>query len=211
MDNIAIFGAGGFGRELFCIISKINEQNPTWNIIGFFDDEKEINSSNEYGKILGGINELNTWPERLGIIIAIGNPDTLKLIYEKISNPNIYFPNIIHNLSVADNNNYSIGKGNIIISTYLSCNTHIDDFNIFNGNITIGHDVRIGSFNTFMPSVRISGEVAIGNQNFFGINSIILQQIKIGSHVRLGAGSILYRNPKEGMLYLGNPAQIFKY
>ena len=35
MDNVAIYGFGGFGREIASIIQTINLVNPKWNIIGF--------------------------------------------------------------------------------------------------------------------------------------------------------------------------------
>ena len=41
MKNIAIYGAGGFGREVACLLNIINEKEPTWNLVGFFDDGKE--------------------------------------------------------------------------------------------------------------------------------------------------------------------------
>lgn len=33
MNDIAIYGVGGFGRELACLIHKINEKTPIWNLI----------------------------------------------------------------------------------------------------------------------------------------------------------------------------------
>ena len=44
MKDIAIFGAGGFGREVACLIRIINESasEPKWNLIGFFDDNPEL-------------------------------------------------------------------------------------------------------------------------------------------------------------------------
>ncbi|MFR9261720.1 MAG: hypothetical protein ACLVL2_13600 [Bacteroides cellulosilyticus] len=75
------------------------------------------------------------------------------------------------------------------------------------GADVFGHDDVVGSYNTFMPAMRISGEVNIGDCNFFGVGSIILQKIKIGNNVRLGAGSVLMRKPKDGILYMGNPAK----
>ncbi|MDR1459358.1 MAG: serine acetyltransferase, partial [Bacteroidales bacterium] len=47
MKDIAIYGAGGLGREIACLIRHINENEPTWNLIGFFDDGKAKGSSNE--------------------------------------------------------------------------------------------------------------------------------------------------------------------
>ena len=42
MKDIAIFGAGGFGREVACLIKRINEKEPTWRFIGFFDDNEAL-------------------------------------------------------------------------------------------------------------------------------------------------------------------------
>lgn len=42
MKDIAIFGAGGFGREVACLIKRINKIKPQWNFIGFFDDNEEL-------------------------------------------------------------------------------------------------------------------------------------------------------------------------
>lgn len=67
MKDLAIYGAGGFGREVACLIKRINAVKPTWNLIGFFDDGKEIGTENEYGKILGGIKELNAWNKPLNV------------------------------------------------------------------------------------------------------------------------------------------------
>ena len=39
MKKIAIFGAGGFGREVKWLIDDINEIQPNWEFIGFFDDD----------------------------------------------------------------------------------------------------------------------------------------------------------------------------
>ena len=38
MKEIAIYGFGGFGREVACLIRKINERQPRWKFIGYFDD-----------------------------------------------------------------------------------------------------------------------------------------------------------------------------
>ena len=207
MKDLAIFGAGGFGREVACLI---RNRLPEWKIIGFFDDGKpkgEMISS--FGPILGGVEELNAWPTELSVIIAIGNPKTVRVVADKITNEKICFPNIIHpNFEKLDPDTFSIGKGNIITADCrASCNVSIGDFNVLNGSVILGHDVKIGSYNSFMPAVRISGEVKMGDCNFFGVASIVLQQIKIGNEIKLSAGSVLMTKPKDGNLYLGVPAK----
>ncbi len=208
MKDIAIFGAGGLGREIACLIRIINEKEPTWNLIGFFDDGIAKGSNNEYGVILGNKNDLNSWSNELAVVIAIGSPTILKKVAEQIVNPLITYPNLIApDVIYLDESRISMGKGNIVCSRCLfSCNITIGDFNIFNGYIPVGHDVIVGNYNVIMPSVNISGEVLIGDCNFMGVSSAILQQIKIGNNVRVGAGSVIMRKTKDNTLYVGNPA-----
>lgn len=212
MKDIAIFGAGGFGREVACLIKRINESldEPRWNFIGFFDDNEALKGSrNEYGCVIGGRKELNQWETPLDIAIAIGSPKVLKLVAEDITNPLIDFPNVIApGVTWLDKNNVRIGKGNIICSGCLiSCNVTIGDFNVFNGYIPVGHDARIGKYNVIMPSCNISGGVEFGDCNFIGVKSAVLQYLKIGNNTRIGAGSVVMRNTKDGYLYIGIPAQ----
>ena len=214
MKDIAIFGAGGLGRETTILIKEINNNGGDWNFLGYFDDGKEKGMQiSHFGKVLGGVNEINSWPSELALVLAIGNPNSVKGVKEKINNPKIHFPNLIApNATVADPETFSIGEGNIIgRGTRISCDVQIGSFNLFNGDIVVGHDVIIGNYNTIMPDIRISGEVTIGDENLIGVGSIILPQIKIGNNVHLGAGSVLMTKPKDGNTYIGNPAKLFKY
>ena len=210
--DIAIYGAGGFGKEVACLIKRINEAQPepVWNLIGFFDDdpEKKGKMISHFGPCLGGIEELNAWGKEIAVAMAIGNSAVVKEVFDKVTSQKVSFPNLIHpNFVMSDPETFVIGQGNIIQG---GCTASVDvtlgDFNVVDGSVVFGHDDKIGSFNTFMPAVRVSGEVKVGDLNFFGVGSIILQQIKIGNNIRLGAGSVLMTKPKDGMLYMGNPA-----
>lgn len=72
MKDIAIYGVGGFGREIACLIRRLNEKELKWRFVGFFDDNPRNNLFKEYGILLGGCNELNFWETSLNIVIAIG-------------------------------------------------------------------------------------------------------------------------------------------
>lgn len=211
VKDIAIYGAGGFGREVACLINRINEVEPTWNLVGFFDDDASLKGKqiSHYGPYLGGMDELNKWENPLAVVVAVGSPKAVKCIVERIANQKIEFPNIIHpNFVINDPETFQIGRGNIIQrGCSVSCDVAIGDFNTLNGSIVFGHDDKVGNFNSFMPDIRVSGEVSIGDCNFFGVGSIILQQIKIGNNIRLGAGSVLMTKPKDGNLYMGVPAK----
>lgn len=214
MKDIAIYGAGGFGREVACLINWINNKTPRWNIIGFFDDGVEKNTKvSHFGSVLGGMNELNNWNKPLDLVIAIGSPKSLRTVKERVINNHISYPNIIApDFGISDMKTFTIGEGNIIESgCTVSVDVEIGNFNILNSDIVMGHDAKIGNYNVLMPDIRVSGEVTIQEENLIGVGSIILQQIKIGKNVHLGAGAVLMTKPKDGGTYIGNPAKLFKY
>lgn len=213
IKDIAVFGAGGLGREVACLIRLINEslEKPRWNFIGFFDDNEQLRGScNEYGKVFGGKAELNAWDKPLDVVIAIATPKVVKLVAEGITNPLIDFPNVIAPDTVwLDRDNVRMGKGNLICSGCLiSCNVDLGDFNILDGYITVGHDTRIGNYNVVMPSCNISGGIVMGDCNFMGVKSVVLQYLKVGNNVKIGAGAIVMRDTVDDHLYVGVPARL---
>lgn len=211
MKDIAVFGAGGFGREIACMIESINEKESIWNFIGFFDDGQEIGTYNELGVVLGGMDVLNNWDRPLAVVMAIGNPKTLQSLVGRIQNSQIEFPNLIApNVVLLDKGSLMMGRGNLICpSSVISCHVQLGDFNLLNVFTQVGHDSILGNYNVLMPSVNISGGITIGDRNLFGVKSTILQYKSVGNDVILTPGSVLSRNAKDGKMYLGNPAKVF--
>lgn len=209
--KIAIYGAGGFGREVYQMIDYTNQRKESWDFVGYFDEFLVPGTRIGEFPVLGGASVLNEFPENLAVVIAIGKPKVVKEVANSIHNKNISFPNLIHPDVRYDEFYNQIGVGNIICyGCYFTCDIKIGSFNIFNTKATVGHDTHIGSFNLFQPNVQISGEVKIGDLNFFGVNSCVLQQKKIGNNNKLGAGSLLLRNIKNDATYFGNPAYEIK-
>ena len=213
--KIAIYGAGGLGREVAGGIKRINEAGRgNWQIVGFYDDNKPIGTQvSHFGTVLGGMSELNNVKEPMGLAIAVGTPATRKRIFESITNPNISFPNLVApSFRVLDEKTFKMGYGNIIQDNCsATCDVTIGNYNVFNGSNVMGHDVEVGDFNVMMPGVRLSGEVKVGDLNMLGVDSVVLQRIKIGNDVILGAGSVLMTKPKDGFTYIGVPAKKFDY
>ena len=103
-------------REIACLIDKINQNKPQWNLIGFFDDNNDLKKKRilHHLKCLGNVDDLNYYPKTLGIIIAIGNAHVVQSILSRLNNSNLHYPNIIHpNLDYADSDTTFMGQGNI--------------------------------------------------------------------------------------------------
>ena len=212
--NIAIYGAGGFGKEVACLVKRINANGGNWNLLGFFDDTKPAGTSvSTYGIVLGGMEKLMQVSEPLCVAIAINENKAVSRIRASITNPNISFPNLIDpSLFWVDKETVKMGEGNIIQNhCMISCDVSIGSFNLINDHVVIGHDNTIGDFNGLMPGAHLSGGVTIGNNNLLGAACVVLQGMTIGNGVTLGANSVLMTTPRNNNTYLGVPARKFNF
>lgn len=210
MKDIAIYGAGGFGREVACLINHLNlAEGKQWNLIGFFDDGKVPGYETGYGQVIGGMAELNAYPKSLSVVIAIADPKIIRKLVEHIKNPLVDFPNIIApNVLFSDQKSVTMGRGNLLtFGCRVGCNVQLGNFNLLNGCVSLGHDVSVDSYNVMMPDTRLSGSVKVGEMNFFGSRCFVLQQVRIGSGTTIAVGSFVLRKTKDNSVYMGNPAK----
>lgn len=91
----------------------------------------------------------------------------------------------------------------------------VGDFDIFNQNSTIAHDVTVGGFTHIGPGCTISGNVDIGNNCWLGAGSVINQgtsenKLLIGHHTTIGSGAVVIRSCESHAVYAGVPAKRIK-
>lgn len=212
MREIAIFGVGGFGREVLALLKDINKVKPTWNIVGFFDDGHEKGELINGYPVLGKTEELNRWRTPISLAVSIGNPKVKKNIIDRISNPLVDYPTLIHPLAWIGEKEYvEMGKGCIVCAgTLITTNIKIGDFVILNLGCTVGHDTVIGDCAAFMPSVNVSGEVTIGEGVYVGTGAKIINQLEIGKYATIGAGAVVVKDVPDKAVMTGVPAKILK-
>lgn len=210
--DIAIFGVGGFGREVLTLIQDINKINHVWNVIGFFDDGHPYGYKTHGIMNLGGVKELNEWKTPLCVAIAIGTPEVKKTIWNKITNPLVGYPSLIHpSVVIGDKDSVTIGDGCIICAySVLTCDIHVGEFVVLNLSCTIGHDTVIDDYAAFMPACNISGEVKIGAGVYCGTGVKVINQVSIGCNTVVGAGAVVTKDLPNNCTAVGIPAKPIK-
>lgn len=213
MRDIAIFGVGGFGREVLALIQDINRVEPQWNIVGFFDDGYVKGLMINGYPTLGTVADLNKWETDIAVAISIGSPVIKKKILGNIHNPRVSYPTLIHpTVWIGDKNYVEIGKGGIFCAgVMITTNIVIKDFVILNLQCTVGHDSVINDYAAFMPSVNISGEVNIGEGVYVGTGAKIINQLEIGDYTIVGAGAVVSKTLPAHCTAVGVPAKPIKY
>ena len=210
MKDIVIIGAGGFGREVAWLIEDINKEKNEWNIIGFVDDNEDIQGKEINGyKIIGNVEWLKD--QQFNVVNAIGDPINKKKVIKNIENSKNVYPVLIHP-SVTVSEMVSFGEGSIICAgNIITVNIEIGKHVIINLDCTIGHDAIIGDYTTVLPSVNISGFVTINECVSVGTGSAIIQGVKIGKNTVIGAGAVVVKDLPENCTAVGAPAKPIKY
>lgn len=212
MIDIAIIGAGGFGREVQWLIERINNVNPIYKIIGYYDDRHFKESINGH-PYLGSLDQLISRKDNLSLVMGIGHPQTKKKIYDRISsNSCLDFPNLIDPSVHIDKLHLKIGKGCVICAnSIVTVNVILADFVTINLSCTIGHDSVISSYTSIMPSVNISGEVKLGSGVYIGTSATVINQLTIGEFTIVGAGAVVSKSLPARCTAVGIPAKPIKF
>ena len=208
LKDIAIIGAGGFGREVRWHIDRINEKNPQWNFIGFFDDLYSEKAKNTQG-IIGNISDLVKTCSPLHVVCAIASPEIRQKIVDLCTkNQLLSFPTLVDPSAIVGKNS-KIGNGCVLCANVtVTTNVTIADHVHINSGSTIGHDAQIDSFVTIYPLVSISGNTHLKTAVEMGTNSTILQGLSIASKCKIGAGAVVTKNIEEiGGTFVGIPAR----
>lgn len=212
MKNIAIVGAGGFGREVKLIIDAINKEEQQYNFLGYYDDGIPSGTLINGFPLLGNMVDLLKVSESLCVAVAIGTPAIKRKVVESINNANVSYPNLIHPSAIISTDEVSLGKGNIFCAyCVITCNIEIFDFVILNLMCTVGHDTVIKAYSSFMPSVNISGEVTIHENVYVGTGAKIINQLEIGKNTIVGAGAVVSKSLPDNCTAVGIPAKPIKF
>ncbi|MFM8911584.1 MAG: acetyltransferase [Flammeovirgaceae bacterium] len=205
--DIAIYGGGGFGKEVLTELLACIAAGGNWNWVGFFDDEAKI-SEKRY-PYLGTVEQLNQWKQPLDVIIAMGWSSTRFKAAAKIRNNMIQFPPLISvGARLGNLPEIKIGRGSIVLSgANLTTDIMVEEFAVVNINATVGHDSRLGSYCSVMPNANISGGVHIGSQSFVGSGATILNGVSVGNNAIVGAGAVVSKDVAPHTTVVGVPAK----
>lgn len=191
MKNIALYGAGGFGKE---VRGMLDMQRELYSFAGYFDDHK---------KVVQGVQG----DQFDDVLMCIADPAIRMRLVSSWSRKKVAFDSLI-SPDVKLHPSIKVGKGSIICpGVKFTVEIQVGEFVIINLNSTIGHDVVLGDFCSLMPSVNISGNVTLGNRVFVGTGATILQGVTIGDDAIIGAGAVVLKNIPSGQTVVGVPAR----
>jgi len=141
-------------------------------------------------------------------IISIGNNKIRKKIIEDFEGR--IHPAIVHSSSVISPT-AELMKGTVVMANAsVNSSARIGEHCIINTGATVEHDCHLDNFVHISPNAALAGDVRIGEGSHIGIGAVVIPGIKIGKWVTVGAGAVVINDIPDGVVVVGNPAQIIK-
>lgn len=208
MTDIIIVGASGCGREVANWIEDINKVTPTWNILGFLDDNPNaLDGFLCKYRVLGAIKDHNPLPN-VKYAMGIASPSVKKELGPVLQDKGAQFASIIHP-SVHNYSEYPLGTGLIAYpNAKIATGVKIGNFVTLQSTI-LGHDAELENYVTVSSSCGITGATKLHEACFIGDHACIAVGLEIGSNAYVGIGSVVIRDVPAGTRVFGNPARVF--
>jgi sugar O-acyltransferase (sialic acid O-acetyltransferase NeuD family) len=204
--SLYVVGTSGLAREMAQLASQVG----TWNFIGFVSDGSQpVGTRVGTGQIVTTDRMLVRDNPDADVVIGIGRPAARLAAGRRLSAADrLSFPTLVHASAICDPHDVTLGIGNVIAAgCVFTVDISAEDFNLFNWQTTVGHDVRIGSGNVVNPAANLSGGVVVGDAVLIGTGAQVLEGRVVANGATVGAGAVVTHDVSEGETVTGIPAR----
>lgn len=202
---VYVVGTSGLAREMAQLIGHCGR-----TLSGFIGEgPAEVGRDLGPARVVGDDAWLLSQPEPADVVIGIGIPAVRLSVVDRYRSAgrSLGFPTLIHPRALVDLAGVRLGLGNMVTAgCVFTVDIEIGNFNLFNLNVTVGHNTKIGNGCVINPTANISGGVTLGDGVLIGTGAQILEGRSVGSRATVGAGAVVTRDVEPDTVVVGIPA-----
>ena len=200
---VAIYGAGGLGRELLHVLRDMGTP-----CAGFIVDPRFPAPDSIHGVAVHRSAAAFADDPSVRFVVALGDPLARARVaaeLERLVGPR--FATIIHS-RVWIGGNVSIGDGSIVFGlTSITADVVLGRHVLVNPGTTIAHDCRLADFATLGPSCALAGGVIMEEGAELGVGVRVAPRVRIGQRAMVGAGAVCIHPVMADTTVAGVPAR----
>lgn len=214
MQEIAIYGAGGFARELAWLVRTCIDAEAL-GLVAFVDDDPAKQGRRVDGVDVWSLEELRDRRPEARVVGGVGDPAMRARVMAKADAAGFGTHTLVH-AAARMSERVDLGPGTVICAgTTITTGVRIGRHVQVNLHCTIGHDAVLEDYATLAPGVHVSGCVHIGRGAYLGAGAVVIQgtaeaSLTIGAGAVVGAGACVVRPVAPGTTVVGVPARVLK-
>jgi sugar O-acyltransferase (sialic acid O-acetyltransferase NeuD family) len=208
--ELLLIGAGGLAREAAEAVRAVNAVRPTWELLGFLDDDP-----GKHGELIAGVRVLGC-AESIAdhpcaqIVLCPGRPDNYvsrRLLGDRLELDDARYATVIHPAATVGAT-CTVGAGSVLLAHVdLTADVVIGRHVVVMPQVVLTHDVQIGDWATIASGARVGGACHIGKGAYVGSGACLREGITIGDWAMVGMGSVVTRDVPPERLWYGVPAR----
>ena len=216
----AIYGTGGFAREVAPMVERMWEQwapasTETEPDIVHVDDADAAPTTCNGRAVINYATLIEPAHRHRMVVVAIGSGRTREKLEQRCLADGLALAKVV-SPSAEIMEEVRMGDGAVICaSSIITSNVTIG--RSFQSNLFsyVGHDCSIGDYVTFAPRVSCNGNVHIGDHAYIGTGAMIIQGTKdepmtIGEGAIVAMGAVVTKPVAPYTLVAGNPARLVR-
>ncbi len=207
VSELVIVGCGGHGREVLATVAALNEQVPTWEVLGFVDDAPDhLDRLERLGlDVLGDVGWLTRHPRRYAL--GIGTSATRRAVAARLDRAGAEPASLVHP-TASIGPDVELGPGVVVFAhTTVTTDVRIGAHTHLNVGCSVQHDTVVGDAVQFSPGVFVNGDCTIGDDVFLGTGAVVTRGVTVGAGARVGAGAVVLEDVAAGVTVVGAPAR----
>jgi len=213
MQQLVVIGAGGFGRETVEAVRAANAGGPTWDVLGFLDDDPELRGTDVEGiAVLGPISRVGDYPDSR-VVVCTGHPGNYfakRRIVQRLDLPEARYATVIHPAAVLSSR-CRIGPGSVLLATVVAtAAVDIGAHVAVMPGVVFTHDDVVGPYAILGAGARLAGRVRVGQGAYVGAGVLVREDRSIGDWALVGMGSVVTRDIPPGEVWAGVPARFLR-
>ncbi len=210
MKKLLLYPSRSGSREVLLAIEQMNNIKPTWEILGFIDENPENVGTIVDGYPVYGTDHKEKARDVYGICGYMDPKVRQRIIEQHIEGKGLSLATIIHP-TVNLPRDFEAGPGTIIMPhVTISFDVKLGKGVFVLWNSLLGHHLRAGDYATILSSANITGGCSIGNRTIIGAGATLNQDISIGNDCLIGIGTTVLTNVGDNKSVIALPRQIVR-
>ncbi len=211
--RLVLVGAGGFGRETAELVRALNRVDPTFDLLGFLDDDPALAGEVRTGvPVVGPLEWIHDHPD-VAVTVCIGSPTApaaRRGVAARLGLDPSRFATLVHPLAVLGST-VDVGAGSVIhAACVLTADVRVGRHVEMMPGTVLTHDDVVGDGVTFGAGVRLAGGVDIGTDAYIGSGACLREAVVVGAGSVVGMGAVVLDDVPPGEVWAGNPARYIR-